>query len=338
MKARLSIAVAVVFVFASFAVADEVFTVPVALQPGVSADVAVQVIDNPHVVPPAIDVVLVHGLSQTGASFVPLANALFSDSMGNKVGHAIIINLPGHGLSAGPTGLPFAYLAFEDYAAAVTGVLGALRSHGMSSDVLIAHSMGGAIVQIAQEKLLSQGTSLRAKYGVKGAVLVAPVLPSNLPWAFTPIAQSVLGGLPPYADPVLGPAVNIPIGLWIFLFYSDQFGSVVPGTPILDIPQYVSVESIVAGAQTGRFIGSTPVRANAFGQQNGTDLAVLNLSRDGLFTEAEHRGLYEHLTGDASDRFFFRITSADAVHNVHTFDPAVLLHPIKKLINASDRQ
>ena len=337
MKAIVRIAVLFVLVLAPVAFADEVFSVPVTLQPGVTADVAVHVYENPHRVPPALDVVIIHGLAQTGVSMAPLANALFADSMGNKVGRAIVIDLPGHGQSSLPNGMQFGQLAIEHYVVAVLGVLAALPSHGMSSDVLIGHSMGGVIIQIAQELLLQQGTTLRALDGVRGAVLIAPVLPYNEPWGFTVQAQAVLGGTIQF-DPTLGLYANIPLPLWYFLFYSDHFGAIVPNAPsVADALTYISYESFVAGAQVVRLAPSTPVRAGAFAASNGTQLAVLNLERDGLFTADEHRSLYELLTGDGSDKQFFAVTGSDAVHSVHTIDPDILLHPIKKLINATDR-
>jgi hypothetical protein len=73
----------------------------------------------------------------------------------------------------------------------------------------------------------------------------------------------------------------------------------------------------------------------AFADANGTALGIVSLEQDAFFAfPSEHRALYGFLTGEAQEKFFFPITGADTVHNMHTFDVEPLLHPIKKVLNA----
>src|SRR6476469_2315443 len=189
-----SLLVALFFVVPAMFGQDSSFTA--VLRPGVTADIAYHVVVNPKLTPPALDVVIVHGLAQTARTFEPLAQSLFSPSMGNKVGRVILIDEPGHGNSSDPSaGLLFGDLLIEDYATTLLQSLQVLRDRGFHPDVLIGHSLGGEVIQVAQERLMAGGGSLRQNFGVRGAVLIAPVIPEPLPWVFADsgAAAQVLG-------------------------------------------------------------------------------------------------------------------------------------------------
>jgi len=324
------------------ALADEVIRIPVVLRPGVTADVAVHVVVNPNASPSGLDVLIVHGLAQTGATFRPLANALFSEPLGNKVARVLIAELPGHGASDPPVGMMFGDLALEDYATAILGVLDALPGRGLAADVLVGHSMGAVIIQMAQERLVSQGTNLRERFDVRGTVLIAPVIPTPLPWAFADsgAAAAILGQFIRF-DPTLGLIVDIPPPIWVAVFYSDRAGMIAAGapSPAQAAAEFVSFEAFVAGAQTIRLFAPAHVRAGLFGPDSGTVAGVIRLEQDAFFQfPSEHQALYEYLTGDDRLKLFFSVEGPTTVHNMHTFNPEPLLHPIKKVLNSIDRQ
>ena len=315
--------------------------VPVTLRPGVTADLAVQVIENPKATPASISMVIVPGLAQTGATFVPLAQALFRADIGNKVGRVLVMDLPGHGASSLPSGMLFGDLALEDYTTSLIEVLAALQSQGIHPDVILGHSMGGEIVQMAQDRMLSAGTSLRDAFGVRGVVLLAPVIPEPLPWSFADsgAAAAILGSFIRF-DPVYGPIGDVPPPFWVALFYTGRSGVLPAGAPSpADVVArgWSSFEAFVAGIEVVRAAAPPFVHARAFAAETRTTAAVVAMEQDAFFTSGEERVLYDYLTGDAQERLFFVVTGGDAVHNMHTFAPDAQLYAIKKLLNATDR-
>ncbi|HVS33292.1 MAG TPA: alpha/beta fold hydrolase [Thermoanaerobaculia bacterium] len=333
---RRLVAVAVSILLASASVvAQESLTFNITLRENVTTQVTAQVYSNPSG-GPGIDVFIVPGLAQTAATFEPLANALFDEHLGDKVARVIVADLPGHGNSAVPDGLVFGLLALEDYVTSTLGVIDALDT----IDVVIGHSMGALIVQLAQERLAAQGTSLRAELGIRGAVLIAPVPAKPAPWAFVD-SGTALGILSAFVriDPVLGPVVDFPPSVWPGLFYLDRAGNPVGVPSPADLARYISLESASAGSQVVHPVLRPSVRLGLFGRSSGTVAGVISLEQDGFFQfPGEHATLYGNLTGDSRDKLFFPLIGPDTVHNMHTFNPQALLHPIKKVINSIDRR
>jgi pimeloyl-ACP methyl ester carboxylesterase len=284
-------------------------------------------------------ILVVPGFAQTAATLQPLGESLFRDEFGHKVSRVILLDLPGHGASGLPTGLPFGFLSVDDYVTAVVETLEALDASGLAPDVLMGHSLGGLIVQLVQERLVSQGSSLRARFGVRGAILLAPVIPAPVSWFFADsgAALPILGAFV-RVDLVLGPVVDFPPPAWVAVFYGTRTGVVPAGAPTPDAAVaagFIALESFVVGVQITGLAGPRPVvSASAFGPGSGTLAGVVTLEQDAFFRFPEHRELYAYLTDDAHEKFFFAVDAADAVHNLHTFDPAPLLHPIKKILNA----
>jgi pimeloyl-ACP methyl ester carboxylesterase len=256
--------------------------------------------------------------------------------MGDKIATIYVADLPGHGASPLPSGVLFGELFLEDYTTVVLAVIDAV-----DPDVVIAHSMGAVIVQMAQERLAAFGTTLRAAYGVRGAVLLAPVIPLPIPWSFVDsgAAAGILGAFITF-DPALGVHVYFPPPYWVAIFYANRSGGVAAGAPSPADALgngWIAPESFFAGAQTVRLFAPPFVGASLFGADSGTVAGVVTMAQDAFFLQAEHRDLYVYLTGDDKLKFFAEVEGADAVHNVHTFNPAALVHPIKKVINAIDR-
>src|SRR5262249_48793987 len=105
-------------------------------------------------------------------------------------------------------------------------------------DMLIGHSLGGEIVQLAQSRLLRTGHGLRHKYGIRAVLLLVPDIAAPLPWvaadagAFDPLIG------PPFVrnDPIAGPIMDllrVPGGpeTWVSLNYADRAGTVIAAAP-----------------------------------------------------------------------------------------------------------
>ncbi|MBT8364904.1 MAG: alpha/beta hydrolase, partial [Deltaproteobacteria bacterium] len=140
------------------------------LRSGVTADINVLVLKNTN---PGCrygkSLIAVHGLANTANTWKPLANELFSDNpIGRKVRSILAINLPGRGYSSLPKGemdLLFGELTLNDQARAVIGTLERIRQAGFHPRTIMAHSQGGLIVQMVQQALIEDGSSLRAEFG-----------------------------------------------------------------------------------------------------------------------------------------------------------------------------
>jgi pimeloyl-ACP methyl ester carboxylesterase len=125
----------------------------------------------------------VHGIAHSGATFEPLANELFKKTGRDKIDRVLALNFPGRNGSGLPSNLQFGNLTVEDFTAILLGVLDQLAKH-VNIEGIVGHSMGGLIVQIAQNSLMSAGTSLRKEYGIQNVYLLAPAIPNPLPWLF----------------------------------------------------------------------------------------------------------------------------------------------------------
>src|SRR6185437_4932906 len=152
---------------------------------------------------------------------------------GERACRFISIDLPGHGESSLPTGTLFGDLSLEDYSAAVLGTLDRLADQGIKTTTLVGHSMGGAVVLLTQQSLVSNGSSLRDAYGVKHAVLLAPAAwPQGIPCALCQNQQiaATLGQFES-AGPVLGPSVQFPSAAFVALAWSTPDGALAPYAP-----------------------------------------------------------------------------------------------------------
>lgn len=313
----------------------------VQLRENVSVEMGAIVLDNPSTPPNGVTILTLNGTGQTASTFEPLAQALFTDTTDSKVARMILLNYPGHGNSGLPTGTQFGLLGINDYVSALLASLGRLAQLNMAPEVLLGHSLGAEIIQLAQTRLMAQNTSLRASFGVKGAVFLVPDIAAPLPWAFVDsgaagplVAQFVR------VDPVLGPILDIPAPVWVALFYSDRSGNIVPNatTPEEAVAKgYISFDSATMGAE---LIGATgsgrpPISAAGFTNSSGTVAGTIAFEQDALYAfPSEHLNLHTFIT-NGDDKLFFAISGPDTVHNLHVINPGVLVQPIKKILNAS---
>ena len=157
--------------------------VTVSLPGGGAVDIQVNNFENPNKNDGNKALLAVHGLAHTGATFELLANELFKKTGNDKIDRVLAFNFPGRNGSGLPSNLLFGNLTVEDYTAVLLGVLDQLAKQ-IKIESILGHSMGGLIVQTAQNSLGFAGTSLQKEYGIQNVYLLAPAIPSPLRWLF----------------------------------------------------------------------------------------------------------------------------------------------------------
>ncbi len=303
----------------------------VELRPGVTADIHYAVYVNDAGPCEGKVVLAVHGVAHTAASWRPLAESLFADNpTGRKVCQLVAVDLPGHGASALPTGMPFGVLQLADYVAVVRASLERLPRLGIRPNTLLGHSQGGLVIQLTQQALRAEGSSLRDLH-VKDVVLFASVGPADLPWGFLALAPDILNAFLVLDHPTLGPHVSIPDAAWPFVFFQDALTGTIPGAPsAADIALYNSPEPLFSSLE---LLGLPPfsrpsVAVGIFGPDSGTALQVVALERDLIVRPIESEALYEHLTGTPATQGFAVVTGPLAIHDMHVLAPGALLSAI----------
>jgi pimeloyl-ACP methyl ester carboxylesterase len=286
------------------------------------------------------NVLAVPGLFETGATFGPLARAIFADrGLGAAVKTVIALDLPGHGGSDFPLNLPggvrFGDLTIEDNIAAIVQAIDRLEERGLAAHVIVAHSLGGLEVQAAQQALLDQGSSLAAK-GVDEVLLLAPVPPLGQPWNPAPAGDST-----PFivGDAVRGSYLSLPPSLFIARAFATTAGILVAGTPtpaqVISAgyagPEPLALALELVGAQVPQSTGAVitlsrpAVSPGVFGRRHDTDLAVIGFEQDLLVPARDLVELERYLTGDVRGRPWQPLFAADAVHSMHIANPAGLV-------------
>lgn len=294
---------------------------------------------------PVGDTVLaIHGLTETGPTYGPLAAAVF-DQLGlrPRIGRVIAISLPGHGESGFPEGLPsgvtFGQLTIEDNVAVVLQVIDRLRLLGLAPQIIAGHSMGGLAVQASQQTLLAQGSSLAAK-GIELAVLLAPVPPHGRPWTQPPPSD-----LEPFIvqDPELGPYLALSAEAWLGGGFLTKAGTIAPNAPTPDevesfgyngFEPLTTLLQLVEGPITlpdGSMttVPRPSVDAGVFAPANGTRLELISFSEDGLVPVADLANLYEYLTGDATAAGLHEVVAPDAVHSMFISNPEGMIDALR---------
>jgi pimeloyl-ACP methyl ester carboxylesterase len=292
------------------------------------------------------NVLAVHGLSETGFTFEPLAHAIFADRrVGRGVRHVVAIDLPGHGDSTYPSGLPsgvhFGDLLIEDNVDVLLQALDALRAKRLAPQIIVGHSMGGLEVQAAQQALLSKGSSLAA-HGIHAAVLLAPVPPHGRPW--TPAS----GDVTPFIvnDPTLGSYLQLTPEAFVAQAFSTTSGQIATDAPTpeeVTAGRYVGPEPLVTLLQlvespipqpdeTTVTIPRPTVDAGAFDIRRGTLLTIASFSQDVLVPPADLEQLYTYLTGDQRELFYRPVSADDAVHATYISNPGIVVDALRPLL------
>ncbi|MET0341654.1 MAG: alpha/beta hydrolase [Polyangiales bacterium] len=308
---------------------------PVTLRGTGSATIRVTVFDAAEIAE-GKTVLAVHGLSETGATFEPLAKALAKEpALGVK--RVIALDHVGHGGSSLPTGATFGELTIDDNVGVVISVIEALAKQGLAPDTLFGHSMGGLAVQGVQEKLLASGSSL-AKLGVTRAVLLAPVPAHGRPWTQAPAGDI---GAFIKQDPALGSYLELPAPVFIAQAFTTTKGKVAPNAPTVEevtARGYTArepiatlmqlIEAPVALPSGGTVTLARPsVRAGAFGEASGTRITVVSFSEDTLVPAANLPDLGQHLSGTTTAHV--AVVGDDAVHSAYISTPAAVVTALR---------
>lgn len=312
------------------------------------ATIHATVYENPRALAGS-NVLAVHGLSETGTTFAPLARAMFSKRMVvGGIKRMIAIDLPGHGSSGYPANLPngvkFGDLTIEDNVSVVIQAIDALRAKGLAPRTIIGHSMGGLAVQAVQQTLLAKGSSL-AKRGVSSAVLLAPVPTHGQPWSRD---ASGGGDMSPFMvnDAILGNYLALPPAVWIPGAFTTTAGTVAPNAPTPEkvaAENYIGVEPLTTLLQLTETTVALPAGgtvtlqrpsadAGIFALRNGTRLTVVSFSEDTLVPAVDLDDLYTYLTGNTSAILYRAVTAADAVHGMFISNPAAVVTALRGLL------
>lgn len=134
------------------------------------------------------NVLCVHGFGDTSTIFEPLAKQLILKGKANNV---YILDLPGHGgstMTKGTAAHPsnISELTVQNYEEATRALLDTMPSTMIWPDLpttIVGHSIGGLVVQLLQNKLKSQNSSLFKRYSITKTVLIASDIPYPLPWS-----------------------------------------------------------------------------------------------------------------------------------------------------------
>ena len=287
-------------------------------------------------------ILAVHGLSETGTTYEPLARALFDDpTVGARVQRVIAIDLVGHGKSSLPRDLPegvrFGDLTIHDNVSVIRQALDALRQKNLAPSILVGHSMGGLAVQALQESLLASGSSL-ARRGIEHAVLLAPVPAHGLQWTQPPATDTSAFVA---QDPALGAFFALPPAVWIAQAFTSTKGVQAPNAPsVAEVTErgYSAREPLATLLQLieapvplpdGKTLtlARPAVRAGAFAPAQGTRLTLVGFSEDVLLPAGDLDDLAAHLTG--AQGAYVGVTSDDAVHSMFLSNPSAVLEALR---------
>jgi pimeloyl-ACP methyl ester carboxylesterase len=331
-----ALCLAVAFSTTAFAAPTD-FSFNVVLRGTGSATIHASIYSNPQNKGVAT-VLAVHGFTERGTMFGPLADAIYADAtLKLAVKRIVSIDLVAHGDSSPPTlpsPLKYGDLTIEDNISVVIQAIDKLRAANIGPSVILGHSMGGLAIQGAQEALLAQNSSLAA-HGVFGAILIAAVPNRGVNWTQPPADPSQNQFV--VNDPVLGTILDLPVQAG----YATGAFTTLAGTN-LTTPQlaaafatndWIAPEPITTVLElTGTNPATRPfARQNAFASQNHTILTVLSFSQDVLAPAVDQPALYTYLTGRPStgNTLYRPIVTADAVHSMYLSNPAGLITALK---------
>ncbi|MCC6621671.1 MAG: alpha/beta hydrolase [Deltaproteobacteria bacterium] len=299
------------------------------LRPGVTADIHLAIYDRASIPCRAGTVLAIHGAASTARSMEPFALAALDHDEGRPVCRVITMDLPGHGDGPAPVGARLGELGLSDYAAAVVGTLERLANRGVRPTTLVAHSMGGMVLQVAQQSLVDAGASLFDTFGVRHAILLAPAIPAEVPWFIRDVV-----GLAAFAsfyadDPVAGEVLAMPAEVWPAVVFSTLQGVLASNAPSAEqiaASGWAALESWTAVSQLFDAAHTPPIDAGIFGKHSGTRLDIVAFSQDTIIGPADLARLFTWLTGKAATGYgFLVIDHPDATHGVPQADPHGLL-------------
>jgi pimeloyl-ACP methyl ester carboxylesterase len=280
-------------------------------------------------------------------TFELLVNDLFKKTGSDKIDRVLALNFPGRNGSGLPSNLQFGNLTVEDYTAVLLGVLDQLAKQ-INIESIVGHSMGGLIVQTAQNSLRSAGTSLQKEYGIKNVYLLAPSIPKPLKWLFVDSGladprlgssvSDILATLISF-DPSLGFYLRLLsrdraeqarlLGIWLTFFFTNTLREFVAGTPFTTALEsnYVSNEALIMTLQLSGSNGFVrpSVNPGIFNESVQKCFRIVTFSEDlavpGENLLQEYQDLDTFLTGNAQSANVVLIDAPDAVHDMLIANP-----------------
>lgn len=295
------------------------------LRPGVTVDIFVNVYGDIE----SDDCQLaVHGGVFAAASWRPYAEALGEDAC------VLAPDMPVRGNSGAPSGAQFGDLDLFDYVTALERIIERLHDLDVEPRTILGHSMGGTLVQMLQQRLVSQGSSLEHRYDIDEAILVASDLPAEVPWALGD-SGDLTGLIEAFAidHPEHGVLFSIPVSLWPAFYFTDRNGN--------PIANSLTAEQIEAGGFNAlgeplnaihqlNGTGGYPSRPSAAAKLfvDDTRLRVIAYEEDIYVQLAESETLYQHLSGDSSSSCFVPVFGPDTGHVLQFSNPQALVDAI----------
>lgn len=141
------------------------------------------------------DVVAVHGATFDGDGWQPMCKYLLK-KYSTKLYRCYAPSLTGMGGSGYPgangdtwwtNGVELGNMREIEFAGALEAALAGIKAKdglAMGEWILTGYSNGGMAIQMLQDRLRSQGTHLRAKYGIDKVVMMSSVLPHEVCWQY----------------------------------------------------------------------------------------------------------------------------------------------------------
>jgi pimeloyl-ACP methyl ester carboxylesterase len=299
------------------------------IRPGVTADLHVREFVNASQPCRGRVALAVHGMLHTANTWDRLIEALFEENpAGRRMCRVIALDMPGHGGSGLPVGIQFGELEIPDYVSALLGTLDRLADLRISPDTVFGHSLGGLVVQAAQQRLLEQGTNLRRAYGIKNVVLFASAAPLELPLSNY---EYLAAAMAPFItwSPTLGAHLALPDSVWATMLFTNFFMQLVSGAPT---PADVAARGYNAPAPLAVATGGISVAPGVFATAHKTALGMVAYEHDPAVLPFESAALYSYLTGDLTGSGLALLTGPETVHEMHISNPGLLLDSIAGII------
>jgi pimeloyl-ACP methyl ester carboxylesterase len=309
----------------------------ISIRAGVIADISVTAFDNERC--SACDargrsLLALPGIGFTAASWQPMAEAIFAERQPRtEYCQFYAIDPPGHGNSGLPQGMAFGDMTLLDLLTAYRNTWQRLIEMGVAPEAVMGHSQGALLTQMLQEQLLDEGSSLRAEFGARDAVLLGASPPAAIEWSVaTPELFALFSSFITWT-PERGTFAVAPPEAWVSISYTNFSGVPHPDTPLARLADYTSPESIPSVLELFGFAGFArpEVRRGAFAPANGTRLTLVAFTEDPFALVPEQEELYEHLTNDRRPRRLAIVDDEFAVHNLHNAEPRRLVEAIARL-------
>lgn len=325
---------ALALVQTAVAAPDRTLNVPVTIRPGVRALLRLPVFVNHHRVRDGITILAVPGLAHDAESFEAFADQIFNTpDISGRVERVVGVQFPGKGGSSLPfpaSRLHFGEMTLDDYSNVLLEVLERLDRRRNDPDMIVAHSMGGLIVQMAQDRLIARGRTLRREFGIRDVMLLASGIPGNLPWALVDSgAYAQLASQFVAQSEELGTYLSIPAPVWLGLFFANRSGQLFASDPNF-FATFDTNEAFGAAAQLGGVgVPRAMVRQGEFSAEKGSTLSVVTFEQDPFYVyPAEHSALYGFLrNGNGSG--LFQIPGVSTVHDTYIQSPQLLADAVR---------